>query len=73
MTVFYRDSAAVPAEQILEELRTGAADVGIPKATADALFAAAAARNADECVMLEQLIPSLECITEIRFGALDAA
>ena len=54
-------------------MRTGAADVGIPKATADALFAAAAARNADECVMLEQLIPSLECITEIRFGALDAA
>jgi hypothetical protein len=73
MTVFYRDSAAVPAEQIVEELRAGAADVGIPKATADALFAAAAAGNADDCVTLEQLIPGLECITEIRFGALDAA
>jgi hypothetical protein len=72
MTIFYRDGAVVSNEQILKELRAGAADAGAPQDMADALFAGVLAGDAGDCVALEDLIPGLECITEIGFGAPDA-
>lgn len=70
-TIFYRDGAVVPADQVLDELREGAGDAGVPLQSADALFAGALAGDAGDCVMLEDLMPGLECITQIGFGAPD--
>jgi hypothetical protein len=69
MTVFYRDGKPLAAEQIRDELLEGAADAGVPRPVAEALFSAAATGNREDCDALEELIPGLECITEIGFGA----
>jgi hypothetical protein len=71
-TVFYRDGVVVWAEAIREELRDGAVDAGVPQDVADALFAGALVGDAADCAMIEDLIPGLECVTDIGFGEPDA-